>query len=84
MVISILIFYSEIMLKLKSLITFHRTFGLTQHITSPTRLTGFSKTCIDLLITNISDSLITHSGVLNDVVSDHNPILYMLRRIEIA
>ena len=42
--------------KTKALISFLYTFGLKQHIKDATRLTGFSKSCIDFIISNISDS----------------------------
>ena len=67
-------------IKTKWLIDFLRTFGLKQHITSATRVTGFSKSCIDFIISNIPDSRSTHVGVLSDVISDHHPIFLCIEK----
>ena len=67
-------------IKTKSLITFLRTHGLKQHITTPTRITGFTKTCIDLIITNIPTSKIVDVGVLCDVISDHHPTFVCVKK----
>ena len=71
-VILILTFYIEIILRL------NRSFGLKQHITLPTRITAFTKSCIDLLITNIPISKVV--GVLCDVVSDHHPVFICIKK----
>ena len=66
--------------KTKSLITFLRSHGLKQHIKAATRLTGFSRTCIDYIITNIPDARIVASGVLCEVISDHFPIFICVKK----
>ena len=60
--------------KTKKLHEFLRTNGLKQHITTPTRLTGFGKSCIDFIISNIDDRRVVSCGTLNDVISDHLPV----------
>ena len=66
--------------KTKSLITFLRSHGLEQHIKTATRLTGFSRTCIDYIITNIPDACITASGILCEVISDHFPVFICVKK----
>ena len=66
--------------KTKSLITFLRTQGLKQHITLPTRVTGFSKSCIDFIVSNLSDKLIVAAGPLNCLVSDHYPVFICVKK----
>ena len=80
MAISILTFLHRNDVKTKSLITFLRTHGLTQHINSPTRVTGLSKTCIDFINTNLSDNLIAKAGTLDDVISDHYPVFLCVKK----
>ena len=45
-------------------------YGLTQLITEPTRVTQYSRTLIDLCLTNSPDK-ICNSGVVNIGISDH-------------
>ena len=52
-------------------IDFARIYGLHQLIRDPTHLTGFGKSCIDLMFTNACS--VSSSGVLYDVISDHFP-----------
>ena len=66
--------------KTKKLFDFLRLTGLTQHISKPTRLTGFSKSCIDHIISNIDNSKISSVGVLNDVISDHYPVFICTKK----
>ena len=66
--------------KTKALISFLRTFGLKQHIQAATRLTGFSKTCIDFIISNITDSRVHEAGVLCEVLSDHYPVYLCVKK----
>ena len=67
-------------MKTKTLHEFLRVNGLRQHITLPTRLSGFGKSCIDFIISNIDESLIVSSGTLNDVVSDHLPVYICIKK----
>ena len=67
-------------IKTKMFINFLRTFGLRQHITSATRVTAFSKTCVDFIISNTTDSKFLHVGVLNDVISDHHPVFICIKK----
>ena len=62
----------------KKSIEFARLYGLTQLINSPTHLSGFSGTCIDLIFTNAQ--FIHSSGVLNDVISDHFPVFVCVKK----
>ena len=66
--------------KTKKLIDFLRLTGLTQHILKPTRLTVFSKSCIDHIITNVDLNIISSVGVLNDVISDHYPVYVCVKK----
>ena len=50
------------------------SYGLTQLITEPTRVTLVSKTIIDLCITN-SPEKVTNSGVIHLGISDHSLVL---------
>ena len=54
--------------------------SLKQHITTPTRLTGFNSSCIDLIISNITNSLIESVGTLTDAVSDHLPVFICIKK----
>ena len=67
-------------IKTKSMISFLRTYGLKQYIQNPTRLTGFSKSCIDYIITNIPESTISKAGILVEVISDHFPIFMCIKK----
>ena len=62
----------------KKAIHFARIHGLSQRITTCTRLTGFGGSCIDLIFTNVQH--ITHSGVLDDIMSDHFPIYLCIKK----
>ena len=62
----------------KRSIEFARLYGLNQLINSPTHLSGFLGTCIDLIFTNAR--FIHSSGVLNDVISDHFPIFACVKK----
>ena len=66
--------------KTKKLIEFLRIYSLKQQISGPTRLTGFSRTCIDLIITNIQENLIVARGTLIDVISDHMPTYVCVKK----
>ena len=66
--------------KAKSLVTFLRTFGLKQHISSHTCITGFSKSCIDFIISNRPENLIVKSCVLMGVLSDHFPVFLCVKK----
>ena len=66
--------------KTKALISFLRTFGLKQHIQVATRLTGFSKSCIDFIISNIAVNKVCESGVLCEVLSDHHPVYLCVKK----
>ena len=57
--------------KTKTLITFLRSPGLKQHIQTATRLTGYFRTCIEFIITNIPDTPINAVEVLCEAFSDH-------------
>ena len=54
-------------------------YGLTQLITEPTRVTQYSRTLIDLCLTNSPDK-ICNSGVVNIGISDHS-IIFLTRKI---
>ena len=64
----------------RKLFDFLRLTGLKQHILKPTRITGFTKSCIDHIITNIDNSKVSAVGVLNDVISDHYPIFICIKK----
>ena len=66
--------------KTKKLIEFLRINSLRQHINGPTRLTGFSRSCIDLAISNVPINLIVSSGTLVDIISDHMPIYICIKK----
>ena len=62
----------------KKAIEFARVHGLCQHIDSPTHLSGFTGSCIDLIFTNAN---FLHSfGGLDDVISDHFPIFVCVKK----
>ena len=67
-------------IKSKSLIYFLRTHGLIQHINSATRISGFSKSCIDFIISNIPSDRVISAGVLDDVISDHYPVFLCVKK----
>ena len=54
-------------------------YGLTQLITEPTRVTQYSRTLIDLCLTNSPDK-ICNSGVVNNGISDHC-VIFLTRKI---
>ena len=62
----------------KKAIDFARIYGLHQIINEATHITGFSKSCIDLMFTNAN--FICSSGVLNEVISDHFPIFACVKK----
>ena len=62
----------------KSLKDFERTFNLDQIIKSPTRIVKNSKSCLDLIFTNID--YIASSGVLDVAVSDHLPVFLVKKK----
>ena len=62
----------------KKAIEFARVYGLRQLIKEATHLTGFTKSCIDLMFTNACH--VSNSGVLDDVVSDHYPIFACIKK----
>ena len=62
----------------KLAIEFARVCGFQQLIQSATHLTGFGKSCIDLIFTNCE--FVCSSGVLDDVVSDHFPIYACIKK----
>ena len=64
----------------KKLFEFLRINSLKQYITVPTRLTGFNKSCIDLIVSNIVENLIVACGTLVDVISDHLPIFICIKK----
>ena len=66
--------------KTKKLIEFLRINNLKQVINGSTRLTGFSRSCIDLIATNIQESLIVSSGTLIDIISDHMPTYVCIKK----
>ena len=66
--------------KTKKLYDFLRLNGLKQYITTATRLTGFGRSCIDFIISNIDEDLITSCGTLNDVISDHYPTFVCVKK----
>ena len=67
-------------IKTKKLFDFLRINSLKQHISVPTRLTGFSRSCIDLIVSNVSESFVLASGSLVDVISDHLPIFICIKK----
>ena len=64
----------------KKLFEFLRTNGLKQYISVPTRLSGFSRSCIDLIVSNISENLVVSSGTLVDAISDHLPVFMCIKK----
>ena len=64
----------------KRLIDFLRTDNLKQCITEPTRLAAFSRSCTDLIISNISENCIMLCGTLVDVISDHLPVFVCIKK----
>ena len=66
--------------KTKKLFEFLRLNGLKQHIIVPTRLTGFGKSCIDFIISNVDMKDVVSCGVLNDVISDHLPVYICVKK----
>ena len=56
--------------------------GLKQHISVPTRLTGFGKSCIDFIISNVDATDIVSCGTLNDVISDHLPVYMCVKKTQ--
>jgi len=46
-------------------------YGLTQLITEPTRVTQYSRTLIDLCLTNSPDKISNNFGVIDTGISDH-------------
>ena len=73
-------FLKRLDIKTKKLYEFLRLNGLKQHIKVPTRFTGFGKSCIDFIISNIDDAHIVACGTLNDVISDHLPVYMCVKR----
>ena len=67
--------------KTKSLVSFLTTFGLKQHISSYTHVTGFLKSCIDFIISKRPENLIVKSCVLMDVLSDHFPVFLCVTKL---
>ena len=62
----------------KKYIELIRTFGLSQIIEEPTRITDKTSTLLDHILVN-TPSKVTQSGVLNNCLSDHN-FVYMTRK----
>jgi len=60
------------------LCTIFDTFGLHQLIDQPTRITPYTKTLIDLCVTNATDHTY-RSGVIHTGISDHS-MVYMVRK----
>jgi len=59
-------------------VEFLRTYGLTQIIKEPTRVTDKTETLLDHILINTPDK-ITHAGVLRKAISDHD-IIYCTRK----
>ena len=57
---------------------FLKEFGLKQLITELTRLMSRGGSCIDWIITN--SSIVKHSGVLDELLSDHFPIFVVRKK----
>ena len=66
--------------KTMRLFEFLRLNGLKQHVLVPTRTTGFGKSCIDFIISNVDNELIRSCGTLNDVISDHFPVYICIKK----
>ena len=64
----------------RKLFDFLRLTGLSQRIKLPTRMTGFTSSCIDHIISNIENVKISSVGVLNDVISDHYPVYICIKK----
>ena len=62
----------------KLLKTFERDFNLAQLIQKPTRTSNTSKSCIDLIFTNME--YIISSGVLDILISDHLPTFLIKKK----
>lgn len=65
----------------RALLEFCTTFGLTQLINSPTRITESSQSLIDVIIT-INKDIVTSSGVLASSISDQN-LIYLLLNLKV-
>ena len=62
----------------KKYVAFLQTFGLTQLIKEPTRITDKTATLLDHILVNTADK-ISQSGVLRKAISDHD-IIYCTRK----
>ena len=67
--------------KLELPLEFCTTFGLTQLINSPTRITESSQSLIDVIMT-INKEIVTSSGVLASSISDQN-LIYLLLNLKV-
>ena len=61
----------------KAIKELERKFHLKQYIKNPTRVTNTVKSTIDLIFSNMS--MVSESGVLNDMIADHFPI-YIVKK----
>ena len=57
-----------------------RVHNLKQIILTPTCLTGFNRTCIDSIVTNVPSIDIQSCGSLADVISDHFPVFVCVKK----
>ena len=52
-------------------------YQLSQHITTPTRITINSQSLIDIILTKVDDTKTSDSGVIHVGISDHSLQLYI-------
>ena len=67
-------------IKTKKLFEFLRINSLKQFISVPTRLTGFNRSCIDLIVSNVVEALVIVTGSLTNAISDHLPVFVCTKK----
>ena len=73
--------YSSPLYLTKKYVEFLHTYGLTQIIEEPTRITDKTSTLIDHILVN-TPTKITQSGVLSKALSDHD-VIYCTRKHQV-
>lgn len=64
----------------KDLKTIQQEFALKQLITTATRTTSSCQSLIDHIYTNVNNDMIADSGVLEETISDHNPVYCIIKK----
>lgn len=65
---------------MKDLKLLQQEYSLRQIITTPTRVTSSGQTLIDHIYTNVSCDMIADTGVLENAMSDHNPVYCLIKK----